>query len=79
MNYSNDGTYFSGTSCKCATCNPDAPPIAKKRPIDVSKFAPQPGRKKPRGGERARRAKRAKDKHRTEGVSLSSDIQQLPG
>ncbi|KAF8960540.1 hypothetical protein BDZ97DRAFT_1665748 [Flammula alnicola] len=58
VNYAKDGSYFGGKPCGCATCNPDTPPIAKKRPLDESKFLPNPdGKRSRRGGKRAKRRK----------------------
>jgi len=56
VNYATDGSYFGDKPCGCATCNPNKPPIAKKRPLDLSKFLPNPnGKKSRRGGKRAKR------------------------
>ncbi|KAF8151904.1 hypothetical protein BJ912DRAFT_869433, partial [Pholiota molesta] len=79
INYSKDGTYFNGASCGCATCNPDAPPVAKKRAINYSEFTiPNSGKRKPRGGKRSSRAKKRRLTSRTQPNVLDSEIQQLP-
>src|SRR5882762_8399661 len=56
VNYATDGSYFGGRPCGCATCNPDQPPVAKKRPLGLTKFLPNPnGKRSRRGGKRAKR------------------------
>ncbi|PPQ87401.1 hypothetical protein CVT25_007990 [Psilocybe cyanescens] len=56
VHYAADGSYFKGKICGCASCNPDQPPIAKKRPLDESQFLPNPnGKRTRRGGKRAKR------------------------
>jgi len=56
VNYAADGSYFGGRPCGCATCNPHQPPVATKRPLDLSKFLPNPnGKRSRRGGKRAKR------------------------
>ena len=60
VNYMNDGSYFEGHHCACATCNPDSPPLATKRPLDLSKFIKRAdGKRTRRGGKREKRRKHA--------------------
>ena len=72
VSYANDGSYFEGHNCACATCNPDSPPLATKRPLDFSKFIKRAdGKRTRRGGKREKRRKHALS--RGEGVlALSS-------
>lgn len=86
VSYANDGSYFEGHQCACATCNPDAPPIAAKRPIDLSKFIKREcGKRTRRGGKREKRRKKAKsrdeaveDTHAAESVAVLMQVDISP-
>ena len=60
INYALDGSYFESMECGCASCNPDSPPIAKKRPREPVEYVPNKNAKKTRrGGKRFKREKKS--------------------
>jgi hypothetical protein len=73
VNYAADGSYFGGRPCGCATCNPHQPPVATKRPLDLTKFLPNPnGKRSRRGGKRAKRRKPNPSESPAMNVSIAS-------
>jgi len=79
VSYATDGSYFQdGHQCRCATCNPDAPPVATRRPIDYSKFVKRAdGKRTRRGGKREKRRKNALERNRVEELQVPSENAQV--
>jgi hypothetical protein len=57
IKYSAEGYHDEESPCQCASCKPASPPNAPRRQVDTSNFQPSSGKKRKRGGRRAKAKK----------------------